>query len=208
MRRKDLQISDSETIDRFLRSQKCGVLTLSDEECPYSVPVNFAWDGSKIIIHSSHEGRKAALVRNGQPAQFTVFREYSVIPSYFTDEKKACHATQFFASVILTGRTGEVTDAAGKAFALNCIMDQVQGPGRYEPLSAEKENYCRMLEQTAIFYLNTDTIDAKFKFGQNLGPEKAEIIINKLLERGTDLDRETAAMMQELRRKQAESLRN
>ena len=201
MRRDEFLITDRACIDSFLRSRQSGLLSLTDDGQPYAVPLNYAWDGESILLHASKEGRKADLLRKGGTAQFTVYRDYAIIPSYFTHESDPCHATQFFASVFITGRTAEIDDLSAKASALNAVMDQVQGPGGFAPLSANNEKVLPMLRSVAVFVVRGESVSAKFKFGQNLGDETAGIIIGKLLERGTDLDRETAAMMQQLRAK-------
>ena len=200
MRRKEFDISGSEDVASFLRSQKSGVLSLCEPDGqPYGVPLNYAYVDGDIFFHSSDNGKKADIIRNASKAQFTVYKEYAVIPSYFTSEHDACHATQFFASVMLFGTLYEENDLNVKAVALNALMDQLQGPGRFTRLSADIERYVPMLKATAIFVLKTENVSAKFKAGQNLKDDAAEYIIGQLIERGMPLDIETAELMKRYR---------
>ena len=198
MRRKEFEITDRSAIERFLASQSSGVITLS-ASTPYSLPVNFAWDGSRIIIHSALEGKKVPLLRAGNRGQFTVHKEYSVIPSFFSQSREACNATQFFASAMVFGPTGEIIDLKEKAAALNAIMDQIQGKGTYPKISADDAKAAAMLTHVGIFFLKAESMSAKFKAGQNLSDERAEEIIESLLNRGTPLDIETVEFMRQLR---------
>lgn len=198
MRRKEFEITDRTSIERFLASQSSGVITLSALP-PYSLPVNFAWDGARVLIHSALEGKKVPLLRAGNQGQFTVYKEYSVIPSFFSQNRDACNATQFFASVMVFGQTGEIVDITEKAAALNAIMDQVQGKGTYPKISADDPKAAAMLEHVGVFFLKAESLSAKFKAGQNLGDERAEEIIESLLNRGTPLDLETVEFMRAMR---------
>ncbi|MGL4369139.1 MAG: pyridoxamine 5'-phosphate oxidase family protein [Spirochaetota bacterium] len=201
MRRKEFELKDSDEIEGFLRTAKSGVLSLCEPDGqPYGVPVNFAYHNGDIVFHSSSDGKKADVIRSGSKAQFTVYREYSIIPSYFTDDHSACHATAFFASVMISGTLYEENDLTEKARALNALMDQLQGGGRFTPISEQNEMYARMLKHTAVFTLKTESISAKYKFGQNLKNETADIIISRLEESGLPLDLETAEMMKKMRR--------
>lgn len=201
MLRNRFEITEKTQVSEFLKEQKTGVLTLSDGSGFYSLPINYAWDGEKVVFHASRKGRKATLIRAGNKGQFTVYKEYSVIPSYFFEGSHACHATQFYASVMIVGETGEITDQVQKAAALNCIMDQIQGAGSYTPITDTAEEYAQMISHTAIFCLRVGSSTAKFHAGQDLSDEKADHIIGKLTERGSELDLETAALIREMRRK-------
>jgi len=200
MRRKEFEIKDTGDIESFLCDQKSGILSLSEPDGqPYGVPLNYAYINGSIVFHSAKDGKKADIIRGGSKAQFTVYKEYAVIPSYFTSEHDACNATQFFASVMLYGELYEVHDPAEKARALNAIMDQVQGAGRYTPMAADDDHYLPMLKHTAVFSLTAETITAKFKAGQNLKDDAAELIMGKLVERGMPVDIETVELMKRYR---------
>ena len=200
MRRKEFDLKDNAEIEGFLRTQKSGVLSLCEPDGQsYGVPLNYAYHTGRIVFHSSPIGKKADIIRSGSKAHFVIYKEYSIIPSYFTHERDACHATQFFASVMVSGDLYELTDLKEKAAALNALMEQLQGGGRFLPVSEMEPSYAAMLQRTAVFALSAESVSAKYKFGQNLNSETAEMIIARLEERGNPLDLETAEMMRRLR---------
>jgi nitroimidazol reductase NimA-like FMN-containing flavoprotein (pyridoxamine 5'-phosphate oxidase superfamily) len=203
MRRNEFDIADRDRINRFLLSQSSGILTVASEIAPYSVPMNFAWDGEMVLIHSAPEGKKVPLLKAGKQGQFTVYKEYSVIPSFYSQSREACNATQFFISVMIFGQTGELTDPAAKAHALYSLMEQVQGKGTFPPLSADNPGMLKMLNHVGVFFLKAESITAKFKAGQNLSDERADEIIESLFNRGTPQDIETIELMREMRQKKS-----
>ncbi len=51
------------------------------------------------------------------------------------------------------------------------------------------------LKATAVVKIEVETLSCKFKFGQHLNEERFNMIVSALLERGTQIDRETVRLM-------------
>ena len=57
--RRFKQLLPAEEVDRILRNGKYCVMAVSgDDGYPYAVPVNYAYDGTSIYIHSAGQGHK------------------------------------------------------------------------------------------------------------------------------------------------------
>ena len=54
---RTLFIKDRKEINNIIRSCKTCYLALSDNDVPYVLPMNFALDGDRVILHSAQEGR-------------------------------------------------------------------------------------------------------------------------------------------------------
>lgn len=89
MRRKRQLLSSRESID-ILRSQTSGVLALlGDNDYPYSVPISFVYDNSKIYFHSAKEGHKIDAIKKCNKASFCVVHQDNIVPEEYTTYYKS-----------------------------------------------------------------------------------------------------------------------
>lgn len=198
MRRKEFEVADESEVFAVLDSTDWGTLGLAGcDGRPHLVPINHVRIERSLYFHGSPVGEKIDIIRENAHAQFSAVQVRSLIPSHFTDQVRACHATQFFKSVIATGRMRIVDDLAEKASALNALMKKLQPEGGYAEISAGTPTYEPTIRGIAILALDATHISAKFKLGQNLPRAKRELIAGKLRERGSDLDLTTAAEIEE-----------
>lgn len=195
LRRKEFSVQDESMIQEILQEISYGVLSLIAGNKPYSVPLNFATFGNDIIFHGANEGKKIELIGKGTKACFSVVKEYSFLPSYFSSSTSACPATQFFASVFCEGEISLLTDLGEKAKALGALMQKMQPEKNYEDIEVSNPIYTKMLEKTAVFKLKVDNLTTKVKAGQNLNEENKEKLITKLQERGSATDLKTIELM-------------
>lgn len=194
MRRKEFEVTDETEVFAVLDSTEWGTLGLSGTDGrPHLVPINHVRIARSIYFHGSPVGEKIEIIRENPRAQFAAVQVRSLIPSHFTDQVRACHATQFFKSVIATGRIRIVDDVSEKASALNGLMKKLQPEGGYVEINSSIPTYESTIRGIAILALDATHISAKFKLGQNLPRAKRELIAGKLRERGSDLDLTTAA---------------
>jgi nitroimidazol reductase NimA-like FMN-containing flavoprotein (pyridoxamine 5'-phosphate oxidase superfamily) len=185
----------TEQINQILDSVTYGTLALSDDDQPYSVPVNFARIGEDIYFHGAHKSRKMEMLRHNPKVSLSVVQEYSVIASYMSStDELACPANQFFASVSIDGEASIVETREEKAVALEALMQKLQNEGGYKPMSDEV--YTKAIRATAIVKISPSSTTAKYKFGQHLSDERFEMIIKHLEERGESMDIATVEMMQ------------
>jgi uncharacterized protein len=196
MRRAEFEVKDEAAFEGLLAECEYGTLSLIDGEEPYGVPVNFVWHGGAICFHGAREGRKAGAIAKNPKASFLVVKPYSLIPSYFSDTRAACPATQFFASAHIAGSVMIVEDDSEKCGILNAIMQKLQPDGGYEPIDAANPIYTKMVAQTAVWKLTPTHTSMKVKAGQNLTDERKASIINQLANRGSELDKATIEVIQ------------
>lgn len=199
MRRAEFEVKDEAAIETLLAECEYGTLSLIDDGEPYGIPVNFVRHGGAICFHGSREGRKAEAIAKNQKAAFSVVKPYSLIPSYFSDTRAACPATQFFASAHMAGIVEVVEDADEKCAILTAIMQKLQPDGGYEAIDAANPIYTKMITQTAAWRLVPSYTSMKIKAGKNLSDERKAEIIGKLTARGLPQDVATISQMKELR---------
>ena len=112
MRRFRQQL-DNEDCERILRGEKRGVLAVSgDMGYPYTVPMNFVYDGGCIYFHSAPQGHKLDALRSCDKASFCVLSEDGVSDdgwSYYVN------------SVVAFGRLSEISDEADKLEKLRLL---------------------------------------------------------------------------------------
>ncbi len=203
MRRKEFEITDRAVLEDFLQEQKTGVLSLGTrtaDEFPYSVPVNFVYTNNAIAFHSAPAGKKTTYFDDGRKVQFISYREYSLIPSYFTGKADPCSATHFFKSVMVFGTLRIVGSVEEKIEWLNLLMMKLQPEGKYEPLSPAID--ADKVRKLIVGKIMCEEVTGKFKFGQHLSDETAGIIAGGLTDRGTPADRATAELITRLRKQQ------
>ncbi|HEO97688.1 MAG: pyridoxamine 5'-phosphate oxidase family protein [Campylobacterales bacterium] len=203
MRRSEFQIEDPAAITSFLNECEYGVISLISDGKPYGVTVNFAYKEGKIYFHGALEGRKAEAIEADAGCSFTAVKPYAYIPSYFSDTRSACPATQFFASVIAEGHVIRLDAIEQKMFGLTALMEKMQPEGGYEPIDAANPIYTKMLEQTGVYAIENDRITFKIKAGQNLSKEQHNALTKHMQARDTASDHETLALMQSLQNKES-----
>ena len=191
------EIKDAKMIEEFLSEQEYGVLALSMNNRPYSVPLNFVKVGDALYFHGAKKGKKVTMMQNNSYASFSVVKSHSMIQSYFSSKDAlACPATQFFQSVIIDGKITFVEEYEEKVMAMSALMQKLQPEGKYKPLS--EDIYKKALNATLVYKLNIEECRAKYKFGQHLSKERFEMIIEHLQERNRESDRETIQEMKRL----------
>ena len=83
-RRKDRTL-DPQEAEKIFDAVEYGYLTLvSDDEYPYSIPVNFAKVGKSAYIHCAPEGRKLDMISRNPHACLSAVSRADVVPEKFT----------------------------------------------------------------------------------------------------------------------------
>lgn len=149
MRRNEFDVKDPEAIRQVLDKCDYGVVSVISGGEPYGSAVNFVYLDGDVYFHGSREGRRPEAIGSGTIASFLAVDPQAFIPSYFSDTRSACPATQFFASVHIAGTVSPVEDAAVKSEVLNALMRKMQPEGGYDPIAPENPIYTKMLEKRA-----------------------------------------------------------
>lgn len=94
-----------------------------------------------------------------------------------------------------SGLAERVEDLDIKGKVLRRFMEKLQPQGGYVPIDAQDSRYTGRLKAVAVVRIVPDRLSAKFKFGQNLTPERFDHISGELHKRNEGRDHETAEMM-------------
>lgn len=145
--RRSRQELPAEEVERILRGGKYAVWAIAgDDGYPYAVPVNYAYDGAAIFIHSAASGHKIdAIARNPKCSLCIVDRD-DVVPEEFTT---------YFRSVIAFGRATIVDDTDGKLRALRLLCE------KYSPGIDPEAEIARFLKAVRIIRVDIDRASGK-----------------------------------------------
>ncbi len=146
MRRFKQQLPAVEAV-RILRKGKYCVMAVSgDESYPYTVPVNYVYDGTAIFIHSAAQGHKIDALRRNPKCTLCVVDKDDVIPEEFTS---------YFRSVIVFGKAHFVETTDEKIAALRLLGD------KYSPGIKPEDEIARFIKSVCIVRIDIDRVTGK-----------------------------------------------
>jgi nitroimidazol reductase NimA-like FMN-containing flavoprotein (pyridoxamine 5'-phosphate oxidase superfamily) len=127
MIRKDREIRDIAQIEDIIRHAMVCRLALSDDGCPYIVPLCFGYENRTLYFHCAGKGRKTDIIaKNNQ-----VCVEFDIDSEIKTGEN-ACKCSMRYRSVIGFGKAYLIDDADEKRHALDMIMAHYLGKSPFE----------------------------------------------------------------------------
>ncbi len=152
--RKDVT-EDKSVVAEILNRAEYVTLALVDDEGPYSVPVNAAFEDGVLYFHSSLRGRKAEALRlavdRGVPVAFSA----AVDLAQKTGEL-ACQWGYMFRSVLGSGTVRLIEQSGDKVAGLNALMRKYAGRDGY-PYDEG------ILDKTLVVALDVDRATARLK---------------------------------------------
>jgi nitroimidazol reductase NimA-like FMN-containing flavoprotein (pyridoxamine 5'-phosphate oxidase superfamily) len=194
MRRSDLAGTDPSEIARLAQTCEVGFLGINDPDgFPRVIPLNFVLIEEYIYFHGATEGEKFEALKTNPKVTFSYIEPYSLIPSHWLAKDYACPATIFFKSVYMRGVGSIVSDPHEKAIALQALMEKHQPEGRFRTIRSDDPMYTKAIAEVGIFRISPERVTTKFKLGQNESEKHRRHLIDRLRERGTELDIKTAA---------------
>lgn len=136
MRRKGQQLPEDEC-RRILRECRTGVLAvLGDDGYPYTIPLNYFYEGESIYFHCAREGHKIDAVQKDAHASFCVIEKDEVKPERLATD---------FRSVVSFGRIAIVADDKEKMDALEKFTFKYAPQSTPEARQAEIEKFWNRL---------------------------------------------------------------
>jgi nitroimidazol reductase NimA-like FMN-containing flavoprotein (pyridoxamine 5'-phosphate oxidase superfamily) len=118
---RTLTIENREEINQIIRSCKTCFVSLSDNNIPYVIPMNFALDNDDIILHMAQSGKKwDILKKNPQVCISWVLGEKIT----WQDVGVACSYRVKSKSVIVDGRAEIINDYSIKVKCMENLMAQ------------------------------------------------------------------------------------
>lgn len=144
----DQAVTDRAALDALLDSQWVGVLSCVTDGAPLAVPMLYARDGDRLLLHGSTGAGALRRVAAGAPAVLTVFALDALVvaPTTFessvnyrsatvrgplstlSDDDRAA-ALDRFSEVLVPGRTAEVRPSSRKELAATLALALPIRPG-------------------------------------------------------------------------------
>ena len=147
LRRKNLALTEEESI-ALLNEAEYGVLsTITENEKPYGVPLNFCIIDNCIYFHCAVEGHKINNIKHNKSVSFCAVGNTEILPDKFGTK---------YESVIASGEVKEVFDM-NKQIALEGLLH------KYSPKFIEKGiKYIDGLgKQTRVFKITITKLTGK-----------------------------------------------
>lgn len=174
MRKPHKEIKDGSVIEGLLNTCLVGRLATNGADgYPVCKPVNFAYHGGCIYIHTSKVGEKVDDIRRDPRVSF----EADLPIAYIKAVNEPCEADYLYRSVIIKGKAYMVEDRGGKLIALNSLMKKYQPQGGYGEYLEEK------LERTGIIRIEVVEMTGK----EDLGGGKLREAALKAIKEGVPL---------------------
>jgi len=132
-----------------------------------------------IYMHSHHRGEKIENFLRNQKVGFEVDKEICFLPSYYFHPTDASFADTLYTSIVIKGKASIVSDNQEKAFAMNKMMQKYQSEGKYTKLNQSAKSIIHL----TVIKINVDTINGKYKIGQEWSDSFKKDIANKIIQR-------------------------
>lgn len=155
MRRKDRQITNTDTIKNILASADSCRIAFNDKDYPYIAALNYGYTFENghitLYFHGAKEGRKSGLINKNGKAAFFIDTRHRLV-----DDNIACKMTMEFMSIYGTGSIYFINDENEKINALSLIV------GKYTSFKDKTPQFSEnMVKNTAVFRLDCDFFTAK-----------------------------------------------
>ena len=153
MRRTDREITSATEIAAILDKSPILRLAMCDNNKPYVVPLNYAYEliGGvfTLYFHGAREGRKADILSRNSAVCFEADCSFEI-----REGAQACNWSAAYESVIGEGICELIAAPAEKARAMDLLMRRYgfEGKPEYPPA---------MLERTAVWRITAESVSGK-----------------------------------------------
>jgi nitroimidazol reductase NimA-like FMN-containing flavoprotein (pyridoxamine 5'-phosphate oxidase superfamily) len=149
MRRKDRLTTNEEALELLKRGEFGVLSTVSSDNIPYGVPVNYCYKNGNIYFHSALEGHKLDNIRDHNKVSFCVVGSTQLQPSKFATKYESC---------IVSGSAQEVFNDE-KDSALECLVEKYSSQFKTEG----KEYINKAKHKTRVVKIIPNSITGKAK---------------------------------------------
>ncbi len=122
MRRNEREITTQDELREVIAKSEYGVIAMLDGAAPYSIPLNFAYDGEYLYAHSAHQGKKIDVLKACPQVCITFVPEAVLVPG----KKDSASCTMHYRTVNVMGQAevlGADGDQATRLRGLKCIAE-------------------------------------------------------------------------------------
>lgn len=155
-RHPDRGAYDRATIDAILDEVLVAHVAVADAHGPVCIPVAYAREGDRLVLHGSTASRTLRLLAAGEPCCVTV-----TVVDGLVLARSQFHHSMNYRSVVVLGRAAPITDPREQAAALACIVERME-PGRS---TTARPPTASELRQTTVVALPLDEASAKIRTG-------------------------------------------
>ncbi len=127
-----------------------------DDGQPLVIPMAFARDGERLLLHGASKSRLQLLLAEGAPLCVTVTLLDGIVLA-----RSAMHHSMNYRSVVVLGRASEIVEESDKRRALDRLVDHVL-PGRAQATRAANPSELRA---TRVFGLPLEEVSVKARSG-------------------------------------------
>lgn len=103
------------------KCEVCSVAMVDENNEPYVLPFNFAYQNQTLYLHSAPEGRKIDVLKRNPDVCVSFSSDYQL---YHQNERVACSYSMKYKSVLLHGKVNFIDDLDRKKEILNLIMEK------------------------------------------------------------------------------------
>lgn len=184
-------------IEAFIREQPSAtLLTIDPKNGIHGGQFNPVLDGRQILTHHHIRDPQVTHMRTRGVADLVFYEYLGGIPSYWTDPQYGGFASMMYRHVQLTCRVKIHEGAEALALHLPKFLTHYQPEGGYEPLTANSEVYKDSYKMLVVAEHSIETVQTKWKVGQNKNAADREKVITGLLSRGRPNDLKLAYEIQ------------
>jgi len=122
-RRKERSMKTNEEMERLLEFMPVGCLSVTTEDGPYAVAMNYLFHDGCIYLHSAPAGRKIEALGQDSRVCFLVYEDGPQVTW-----ARGCGISQIYKSVICSGRAELVEDPDEKRFVLGKMINKYAPP--------------------------------------------------------------------------------
>lgn len=130
---------------------------------PYVIPMAYAPDGDRLLLHGSPRSRLVRALAGGAPACVTVTRLDGIVVA-----RSGFHSSMNYRSVVAFGTAREIDDPAEREAALDRLVDHLI-PGRSREVRPHEPGE---LETTSILAFTIEEASAKVREGPPSEPDR------------------------------------
>ncbi len=118
---RTFNIEDRDQIEAFIKDCKVCYVAVATGDVPYVLPMNFAYDGDSIILHSAQNGRMWDILKANPRACINWSKGEGLA---WQNERVGCSYRMISTSAIVEGQVEFIDDYAEKERCLHVLMAQ------------------------------------------------------------------------------------
>jgi uncharacterized protein len=119
-------INSLNEIERILKKEQVGFLSMVDNNIPYTIPITYCYDNGKIIFHCALKGKKLDIMKSNPNVCLTVGKQYGKIVKH--PQGAVCHAHSN--SIICNGKARIINNKEEKCKLLNIFNKCIKPDAR------------------------------------------------------------------------------